>query len=108
MVSLGQAYHGVSDDDQARFYLEEAFRMTRKELRPEHPSTLYGMLALAALYRDRGQMDLVLPLVEHEARLNVIKYGKSHPRTFDAQNRLAAALWSIKDYELAVSLARCW
>jgi tetratricopeptide (TPR) repeat protein len=71
--------------------LEEALRLTKAKLGPDHPHTLTAMNNLAGGYQAAGKLDLALPLYEEALRLMRAKLGPDHPLTLTTVDNLASA-----------------
>ena len=62
------------------------------------------MSNLAGIYRDAGQLEKALPLVEETLRLSKAKLGPEHPDTLRAMNNVASMYWSLGKLEQSVPL----
>jgi tetratricopeptide (TPR) repeat protein len=59
---------------------------------------------LAASYRDAGQLDRALPLLEETLKLTKAKLGADHPTTLTSMNNLAAGYYAAGQLDRAVPL----
>ncbi len=68
--------------------MRKQLRLAKAKLGPDHPNTLTVMFNLAAIYRDAGQLEKALPLVEETLKLRKAKLGPEHPDTLTGNERL--------------------
>jgi tetratricopeptide (TPR) repeat protein len=104
MINLAAVYGLVGKLDQALPLYEEALRLSRAKLGPEHPYTLTAMRHLGEVYQGDGKLDLALPLLEEALRLSRAKLGPDHPDTLLAMNKLAVCYQGDGKLDLALPL----
>jgi tetratricopeptide (TPR) repeat protein len=104
MNNLGTAYQAAGNLDLALPLLEEALRLRKAELGPDHPDTLSSMHNLALGYRDAGKLELALPLCEETLKLQRTKLGAEHPETLNTMGVLAATYWSLHRFDRSIPL----
>jgi eukaryotic-like serine/threonine-protein kinase len=98
------AYQDVGKLDLALPLFEEALKLTKAKLGPEHPTTLNCMGNLAAAYQVAGKRDLAMPLFEEALKLMKAKLGPDHPRTLTSMNNLGSAYQDAGKLDLAMPL----
>ena len=84
--------------------LEEAWKIQKVKLGPEHPDTLISMNNLAAAYRNAGKLDLAVPLFEETLKMTKAKLGPEHPRTLISMINLASGYQASGKLDLALPL----
>ena len=81
MNNLGSAYRTAGKLDLAVPLLEEALKLMKAKLGPQHPNTLSCMSNLGLAYQVAGKLDQAVPLFEETLRLTEASLGHEHPST---------------------------
>src|SRR5262249_38900277 len=104
-VTLGRAYNGVGDAQNARANLERAAELFRATLGPNDPATLENDTLLALDMVNRGEYQkadsLLVPLFERTRRI----LGREHRVTLAAMNYLIRVKGLTGKPDEALSLA---
>jgi tetratricopeptide (TPR) repeat protein len=106
MRNLGLALLDTGKMDQALPLLEQAFKLNKAKLGPQHTSTLNIMRTLAVAYRDSGQLDHALPLFQELLKLNTAVRGPNDPETRLTTEGLVKTLRKAGKLEQAEAMLR--
>nr|XP_036584644.1 Kinesin light chain 5 [Colletotrichum truncatum]KAF6794162.1 Kinesin light chain 5 [Colletotrichum truncatum] len=90
--------------DRAEAVVQEAVRVRKDILGPEHPSTLTSMANLASTYRNQGRWEEAEKLEVQVMETSVTKLGADHPSTLSSMANLAATYWNQGRWEEAEKL----
>ncbi|HVK17501.1 MAG TPA: tetratricopeptide repeat protein [Fimbriiglobus sp.] len=90
--------------EMANEILLSVLNARRADLGPDHPDTLATLTDLALGYRDAGQWDRVVPLLEDALRLQTAKNGPDHPDTLTATGNMVAAYLETNKFDQALPL----
>jgi tetratricopeptide (TPR) repeat protein len=104
--TLGTTYKALGAYQPARESLQRAHRIRRRELGPDHPSSLETLDRLAIVVAAQGQYGEAVTLhrqaLEHRSRV----LGDDHEDTMSSCDHLASALNKVGRYEEAEALHR--
>ncbi len=95
---------GPRKRDLALPLAEEALKLTKAKLGPDHPGTLGAMNRLAQIYVKAWKMDLALPLIKEALKFSKGKLGPDHPETLNLMNNLATVYAEKGKHDLAIPL----
>jgi tetratricopeptide (TPR) repeat protein len=104
MNNLAAAYLAAGKLDLALPLQEEALKLTKARLGPDHPDTLNSLHNLAVAYQVSGKRELALPLFEETLRLRKARLAPDHPHTLASMNNLAQAYLEAGKLDLALPL----
>ena len=112
MYNLAQTYRDIDRPDRALPLFEEASRLMKAKLGPEHRYTVNAPNLLAQTYRDTGRLDRAIPLLEEILTRTRAKLGGDHLETLMASNELVRAYldarrWAEAEAEARGCLAAC-
>ena len=85
---------------------QEALRICRKVLGPEHPGTALSLYNLGSLYQSMGQYAKAEPLYQEALRIRQKVLGPEHPDTATSLDSLGLLYHSMGDYVKAEPLYR--
>jgi tetratricopeptide (TPR) repeat protein len=104
MSNLATGYLDAGKLNLALPLYEEALKLRKAKLGPDHPDTLSSMHNLAVGYRAAGKLDLAVPLHEETLKFMQAKLGADHPDTLSSMNNLATAYRAARKLDLALPL----
>jgi len=84
--------------------LEEALRLRKQKLGPDHHSTLNSLSQLAVAYHAAGRNAEALALGQEALAARRVKLGPDHAETLITQRNLASVYMARKDYAEAERL----
>ncbi len=102
--SLGESLQNLGHPQDAIGLFIKARAVRTASRGADHPDTLMSMGNLASAYRDAGQLDLALPLLEETLKLRKGRLGVDHPSTLVSMANLAAGYQSVSKLDLALPL----
>jgi tetratricopeptide (TPR) repeat protein len=83
---------------------EEALKLQKDKLGPDHPNTLVTSSNLGNAYRLAGKFEQAVPLLEDTLKRQRAKLGPDHPNTISTVAKLAVTYQSARKYDLALPL----
>ena len=104
MNNLAFGYRVAGKVDLALPLYEEALKLQKTRLGPDHPSTLSTMNNLASGYWAAGKRGLAVPLFEETMKLMMVKLGSDHQDTLVSKNNLAFVYTAVGKLDLALQL----
>ncbi|MCZ6692174.1 MAG: tetratricopeptide repeat protein, partial [Planctomycetota bacterium] len=101
---LGWAYGNLGLFDKAEHHLQRALDLRRQALLPDDPRILRNSDRLALLLKDRGRLDLAVPLYRESAALKETSLGARHTDTLETKSTLAEILLDMGKVQEAYDL----
>jgi tetratricopeptide (TPR) repeat protein len=89
--TIGQAYEGVGEYEQAIRHLNAARELRTAHLGPDHPDTLNTLNDLALTYRKAGRTAEAIQLFEQLRQQVTQRFGSDDPRALITLNNLTLA-----------------
>jgi tetratricopeptide (TPR) repeat protein len=89
--TIGDAYRGLGQPEQASRHLRAAAELRTAHLGPEHPDTLATLNNLAIAYGENGQTAETIRLLEQVRARLTTQPGLDHRKTLNTLNNLAVA-----------------
>jgi eukaryotic-like serine/threonine-protein kinase len=104
MNNLAAAYDNAGKLDLAMPLLEEALKLQKAKLGPDHPGTLTCMNNLAAAFWKARQLDKSIPLFEEALKRQAAKLGRDHFETLATVANLGVNYKDVGRYKEAIPL----
>jgi eukaryotic-like serine/threonine-protein kinase len=102
--NLAAAYLSAEKADLGLPLFDEAFKLRKAKLGPDHASTLKSMVNLAYGYFLTRKLDLAVPLYEEALQRHKKTLGLDHPSTLNCMAHLAGAYLLANKVDLALPL----
>jgi tetratricopeptide (TPR) repeat protein len=103
MQYLAYAYINVGRTKESLELFEEAYRLRKEKLGPDHLDTLESLFGITSAYANLARYTEVVPLREEAYRLMRAKFGQNHPHTLGVQHWLAMVYLQVGRLDDAIS-----